>query len=457
MSLSLDDTIAALASPPGPALRGVVRLSGDTVREIAERVFTPDDADRWRERALPTRHRGHVALTGAAATLPVEAWYWPTPRSYTGQPSLEFHCIGSPPLLDAVLAALYAHGARPARAGEFTLRAFLAGRIDLLQAEAVLGVIDATDETQLSAALSQLAGGISARMAALHESLLIDLADLEAGLDFVDEDIEFVDREQFRARLATAAATIEGLLAQAERRLAARSQARVVLAGLPNAGKSTLFNTLLGREAAIVSPVRGTTRDWLRADIEWNDCPIELLDTAGRETAASSVSAAAQFGADDRIAQADLVVWCTAADLSPDDLRMDAGQRNTCRRAAHDMLCVTTKWDLRHGAASDASLAVSARSGAGLDELRREIARRVELRGQHVGELLGSTAARCRDSLREALAAVQRAGALLAEGGGDELIAIELRGALEQTGQIAGQSTTDDLLDRIFSRFCIGK
>ena len=179
--LLMDDTIAALASAPGPAVRGIVRVSGPSVKGVVSSVFTPDDFPRWKAARLPWRHPGTIDLPNVHLPLPVDVLLWPTGRSYTGQPTAELHSIGSPPLLEAVLQNLFAHGARPAQRGEFTLRAFLAGRIDLVQAEAVLGVIDATDQQQLRLALDQLGGGLSHRVAALHEELLLHLADLGCG------------------------------------------------------------------------------------------------------------------------------------------------------------------------------------------------------------------------------------------------------------------------------------
>lgn len=435
----------------------MIRLSGDDVRDVGRRVVQLDDPSAWVESGAPRRYCGRASLPGVSAALPVEVWYWPSARSYTQQPSLELHCVGAPPLVDALLGLLFAHGARPARAGEFTLRAFLSHRLDLIQAEAVLGVIDAADDVQLSAALAQLAGGLSQRIASLQETLLIDLADLEAGLDFVDENLEFIDRGELDGRLVAAQATVSDLLVQAERRLQPAVLHRVVLAGLPNAGKSTLFNALLGRAAAIVSAERGTTRDWLRAEVEWSGCSIELCDTAGQEDSLDGVGAAARVATEAQRGQASLVAWCSAADLSPAEAEVDAEARANCAAAVRALVHVITKCDVRCGRAASDALFVSAQTGAGLSEFRERIVRMLDARGPHVGELLGSTAARCRDSLRNVHAALHRAATLLAAAGGDELIAIELRAALEQTGQIAGQATTDDLLDRVFSRFCIGK
>ncbi|MFO1093341.1 MAG: GTPase [Planctomycetaceae bacterium] len=201
----------------------------------------------------------------------------------------------------------------------------------------------------------------------------------------------------------------------------------------------------------------GTTRDWLRAAVTWHDCPLELLDTAGTEAATDEISIAAQDAGRQRIADADLVVWCTASDLSPAQQDLNVARRDTCARLTRQLLTITTKAELDPQLSERGASAVSAHTGLGLGELKSKIANRVDQRGQHVGELLGSTAARCRDSLRSARLAIGNAIGLLDARAGDELIAVELRAALEQTGQIAGQVTTDDVLDRIFSRFCIGK
>jgi tRNA modification GTPase len=536
-SLQIDDTIAALASAPGPAARGIVRVSGKRVDHVLSELFRPDDADAWRSARRASRHPGAMTMPGLHLPLRVDVLLWPTTRSYTGQPLAEIHTIGSPPLLEGILSALFAEHVRPARRGEFTLRAFLAGRIDLLQAEAVLGVIDASDQQQLSLALSQLGGGLSDRIATLHEELLLHLADLEAGLDFVEEDIEFVSREELARRLAEAETFVEQLADQSQRRLQSTGRRRVVLAGLPNAGKSTLFNALVGDERAIVSHVAGTTRDYLSAPLTWDGLAIELIDTAGWDSISPGISRSADELRQQQWDRADLVVWCSARDMTAEQQRQDLSLRQAFAKH-HPPLVVTTKADcapqphstggrvrseadgpaiagqsqasppvepraVRHRAdapdideharpltrrgsrcqgsrgpsgtgpmrrtrpAADASrltpparqiddYVVSATTGEGLDPLRTGIRQRLQS-AEADSEVLGSTAARCRESLNGALAAMQQARRAADAGLGDELIALELREAIDHLGKIAGRIYTDDVLDRIFSRFCIGK
>ena len=230
MDLLVDDTIAALASAPGPAVRGIIRISGTDVVPKLNRLFAADDGESWNRAGLPRRHSGFATVADLRTPIPVDVLLWPNARSYTGQPMAELHTVGSPPVLEALLAELHRRGIRAARPGEFTLRAFLNGRIDLVQAEAVLGVIDSTDHVALECALQQLAGGISGRIRALHEDLVDLLADLEAGLDFVEEDIEFVTRDDILRRLQSAASVVAELRKRAVGRMVSSARVRVVLA-----------------------------------------------------------------------------------------------------------------------------------------------------------------------------------------------------------------------------------
>ena len=456
MPLQLDDTIAALASAPGSAARGILRVSGPDVATILGRIVDPPPISS----RLPQRYRAAVSL-GERARLPVDVLYWPTNRSYTGQSLAELHTVGSPPLLEEVLSILYQSGARPARPGEFTLRAFLAGRLDLMQAEAVLGVIDAEDHQELETALKQLGGGLSGKIAGVHSDLLDLLSELEAGLDFVEEDIEFVERKDTIARLSRAAETIVGLLNQAETRIQSTARWRVVLAGLPNAGKSCLFNALLGEEAAIVSQVKGTTRDVLRAPLEFASVAIELIDTAGWELAPTDIMQQADAQRAEQSTQADLILFCLASASAAEEKELNVELQAEFEQRGIPQVLVLTKSDLPEAITTmrehPGGIPVSAVSGKGLLELKIAIAQSLTRTSGRSRQLIGSTAARCRESLTGAAGSLNEALSAATESLGDEIVAVELRQVLDHLGRILGTVFTDDILDRIFSKFCIGK
>ncbi len=471
--LDLGDTIAAIASAPGAGARGIVRLSGPQVIPILQRLAPPTVSGDGVGLRRPTRYQTVVQgpleqsvdspEADRGIRIPVAVQLWPTRKSYTGEPLAEWHMTGSPPLLEAALALLFRHGARPARPGEFTLRAFLSGRIDLVQAEAVLGVIDAQDRGELLQALEQLAGGVSQPLMRIRSDLMDLLADVEAGLDFVDEGIEFVSNEQLLARIRLARREIDRTIAQATSRSRTRVQPRVVLAGLTNAGKSTLFNALAGRPMALVASERGTTRDWLTAEIALDGLALELVDTAGWDRPDSEVDVQMQTAREDQWHKADLVVWCTPADLPAEQRTHNEQLRRELEHSGRIVLDVLTKCDLDatdHSPAGEnpvtPQVRVSAQSGRGLEQLRRAVRTFFEERPAESG-WLGSTSARCYDSLVEAADSLRQAEQLAMETAGEELIAMELRGALDGLGRILGTVYTEDILDRIFSRFCIGK
>jgi tRNA modification GTPase len=491
MPLDLDDTIVALASPPGSALRGIVRVSGLATADIVATLFCPDEtSNSWRSSKLPRRFTGHLELSSIIVPVPAALMFWPTKRSYTGQPMAEFHLIGSPPLLEATIEHLCEKGARLARRGEFTMRAFLSGRIDLLQAEAVLGVIEATDHEELQKALSQLGGRMTSRLGQVRGDLIALLGDLEAGLDFVEEDIEFITKPEIARRLDEALLIVRQLAEDSASRLPAGYRRRVVLAGLPNAGKSTLFNRLIGQQKAIVSPIAGTTRDYLTATLPLDSMEVELIDTAGWEDAADLIMARAQELRGEQVSASDLVVWCTAADLSDLDQAEDEQLRRLAAKQSSAMIHVMTRVDLMMGgpdksnattlldksnatalldesnatALSDESnatirsvLSVSAETGHNIEALREMILACLNSANASRSELLGTTAVRCRDSLQRATQSLDHALTTTRANHGDELISMEIRSALHELGTILGDVYTDDILDHIFSNFCIGK
>lgn len=383
----------------------------------------------------------------------------------------EFHSYGSIPLLEATIEFLCENGTRLARRGEFTMRAFLSGRIDLLQAEAVLGVIDATDHEELQKALSQLGGRITSRLAKLRSDLIALLGDLEAGLDFVEEDIEFITKSEIAGRLDAALIVLDEMAADSANRLPTGYRRRIVLAGLPNAGKSTLFNRFVGQQKAIVSPIAGTTRDYLTARLRLGMMDLELVDTAGWEDAVDLITERAQALRSEQVSASDLVVWCTAADLSPHERTVDERLRRLAADRCAALLHIITRADLANcqenpigapvqtsrGDLVTSTLFVSAETGAGTGALQAELLKTLNRTGAARSELLGTTAVRCRDSLHRTIQCLREASNAASGNRGDELISVEIRQALHELRTILGEVYTDDILDHIFSNFCIGK
>ena len=491
----LDATIVAIGSAPGPAARGILRFSGPGTLPVLRQVWQFDpstegssaagppapDVDPWSIR-VPLSRSGRMMLPGLPRGLPGMLSLWPTHRSYTGQPGAECHLPGIPPLLDEALAVCCQAGARLAQPGEFTLRAFLAGKLDLAQAEAVLGVIHADGPAELQAALEQLAGGLSQPVVTLRAELFDLLADLEAGLDFAHEEIEFVGHAELRARLQQAIDQLDQLLQRAPARTRSASLPRVVLTGPPNAGKSTLFNALLGTDRAIVSAQAGTTRDYLLAELDLDGVRLELVDTAGEEESAGQIEGQAQQFRRQQLQRSDLRLDCrSVVDVLSDVSQRVADQTTICVDTMADLLAaeepipqpvmsrsesVGGEHDLAgagltargSNASYDPSpIAVSARTGLGLARLKAEIRQRLVGQSSAAREWRGGATVRTQAALRSAREALQ-AGYHIAQTEGDQvLLAEEIRQALDCLAEVVGAVYTEDLLGRIFSRFCIGK
>ncbi|NNE01502.1 MAG: tRNA uridine-5-carboxymethylaminomethyl(34) synthesis GTPase MnmE [Pirellulaceae bacterium] len=457
--LDIDDTIVAIASPTSPSLRGVIRLSGNDVLSILHQLGL-DSTGISTATALP------LCLDTSAPIGPIDlrVLVWPSSRSYTGQPSAEFHTYGSLPILQAVVDAVLVAGARAARPGEFTMRAFLAGRLDLTQAEAVLGVIDAQHRGALDHALRQLAGNLSQPLEQMRSTMLDLLADVEAGLDFVDEDIEFISDDVLVQRLSEIVDQLRTTQQTMLTRRGTPSKPVIALRGEPNAGKSQLLNRLVGSDVAIVADVAGTTRDVVTIDANLDGVVVQFVDTAGIEVVVGDgndafIANRAQQHAGRASDDASIRVWCV--DTSRMDLQqasqtlIDAAQP---RRQSVVDLWVGTKVDLGVASSLDPRwILTSSVTGQGIDALKKAISDTIaSFDAEEIGSVVG-TAARCHDTMGKAIHAICRAMELTSAQQGHEFVSAELRLAVQCLGEVTGAVYTDDILDRVFGRFCIGK
>ena len=412
-----DDTIVALATPPGRGALGVVRISGPRALDIVAAITTARSVLEPR-RATLTRIRG-VDATSAGAIDRVVATYFQGPHSYTGDDVVELSAHGSPVVLRTIVRAAVDAGARLARPGEFTLRAFLAGRIDLVQAEAVRDLI----------------------------------ARLEASLDFPDEGYHFIEAAETRQRVSTVISGIEALLGDARRGRVIREGATVVLAGRPNVGKSSLFNALAGAERAIVTSVPGTTRDLITEPIDVHGIALTLVDTAGARDAQDVVEREGVTRGQQARGVADLIIVVVdrSEPLTSDD------QRLLDETVSRRRLIAANKCDLPAAVTLDEAIAVSATTGEGLDRLRCEMAS--ELSGDEGGrEVPALTNLRHVSLLEEARDSLAAAVSVLNAGEvPEEFLLADLHAARARFDEVVGVRTSDDVLNHIFEKFCIGK
>jgi len=432
------DTIAAIATPAGRGGIGIVRVSGPGVPRVAAAVLGK----------LP---RPRLAIFGSFRDRQGEtideglALYFPAPHSYTGEAVLELQGHGGPVVMQALLSACVDAGARIAEPGEFTRRAFLEGKLDLAQAEAVADLIDAASREAARSALRSLSGEFSAAIGALQARLVELRAVTEAMLDFPEEEVDVLQREDAAARLAQARQALGELLVKSRQGSLLRGGIHVVLAGRPNVGKSSLLNRLAGEERAIVTPIPGTTRDALREPMLIEGVPIVMVDTAGLRESRDEIERLGIQRTRQELERADLVIAVFEANRGPDALQD--------LPAASARIDIYNKIDLAPGFAPPAdALAVSARTGAGLEALRQRI---LAAAGWSTG---GEPVFLARE---RHLRALERAAAHLAAAAGEtprwEFFAEELRLAHAALGSITGEFSADDLLGEIFKRFCIGK
>ena len=439
---STEDTLVAIATPPGRGGIGVVRISGPSACGVAERLIT-HRGDLEPRRATFTR----FCSAGLQARDHIVATYFPAPHSYTGEDVVELSAHGSPVVLRAIVEAAVSAGARLAEPGEFTLRAFLNGRIDLTQAEAVADLIDAVTPLQARAAFDQLEGTLTRTIAGVDAALFDLIARLEASVDFPEEGYHFVEPGALAAAIDGIAQRIDALLADARRGRLVREGLQVAIVGRPNVGKSSLFNALVGASRAIVTDVPGTTRDLVTETIDLEGLRVTLVDTAGLRETADCVEAEGVARARQAVDVADLTLVVVDEDQPS---AVPAGNLSRTKN-----LVVQNKSDLGRPARG---IPVSAATGAGLDDLRAAMASALD--AEPTRDRPAITNVRHIALVRRANEALQRArGAAAADGGAmsEEFVLADLQDARTALEEISGRRATDELLAHIFSRFCIGK
>ena len=442
------DTIAAIATAPGRAGIGVVRVSGPAVSAVAAAILGRTLQPRVATLCdfLDTESR---SLDSGIAI------FYAAPRSYTGEDVLELQGHGGLAVLQLLLRRCLELGARPARPGEFTERAFLNDKLDLAQAESVADLIDASSEAAARSAMRSLAGEFSERIAKLNRALVELRSLVEATLDFPEEEINFLERSGAQQKLEHLRDEVRGLLAEAEQGKILRDGAKVVLMGQPNVGKSSLMNRLTGEEVAIVTEIPGTTRDPLRYELAIEGVPVHVIDTAGLRAATDAVEKIGIERAWREIQQADLALLVVDATATSEaHVQVPAEVSSSLKK-----IIVFNKIDLLNAAPAsnskpqgDGVVWVSAKTGKGMHSLRAAILSSIGWKPTHEGPF--SARERHLQALRETEVSLTRALNVL---GTLELMAEELRLAQQAIGNITGKFSADDLLGEIFSRFCIGK
>ena len=451
------DTIAAVATPPGEGGVALVRLSGPDAERIGREVLVRKDLD-WESHRL---YYGRVRDPDRGAVVDeVMFAFLRQPRSYTGEDTVEIHCHGGPYVVRQVLGLVLARGARHAEPGEFTKRAFLNGRLDLTQAEAVLDLIRSRTDKAAGVALGQMEGGLSQEVRALREQLVDTLVQVEAAIDFPEEEIELLQQAALAGKVTGVVDRISALIDSYEWGRLIREGARVCIVGRPNVGKSSLMNALLGVDRAIVTATPGTTRDFIEETVSLDGLPVVLWDTAGIRGGTEGVE---QIGIDvtlERLEESEgcLLVLDGSAPLTPEDTQVM--QRVGNRQG----LAVVNKSDLgQRLTPAEVSetlphlkqVRVSALTNQGLDELRMAL-RDCFLDSSKESEIV-VTNVRHKAALERARSSLSEVQRTMEQGMPPDIVAVDLQEARDNLAEIIGVVTNDDVLERIFSQFCIGK
>lgn len=474
-----DDTIVALATPAGTGAIGVIRLSGPEAIAIANSVFSGKDLSK---QASHTIHLGHI-VDGSAILDEVLVSLFIAPRSYTREDVVEISCHGSAYILESVIKLLIKKGARAANPGEFTLRAFLNGQLDLSQAEAVADLIASNSKASQQVALQQLRGGFSSQLQSLRDQLVQFASLIELELDFAEEDVEFANRDQLKKLIGEINMVIGGLIRSFELGNAIKQGVNTVIAGRPNAGKSTLLNALLNEERAIVSHIPGTTRDTIEEVLNINGINFRLIDTAGIREATDAIEKIGVERTMEKISQSALLIYVfDAATIKADELAQDI---ENLQKPGVKMLIAANKIDLlspevrksespeegkifhllspevRKSGSPEAGetfpglIEISAKEKLNIDELKQHIYS-AAIKDRLNGEETLVTNIRHLEALQKTEEALNRVLNGM-DSVTSDFLSLDIKQALHYLGQITGEVTTDDLLENIFSKFCIGK
>jgi tRNA modification GTPase len=454
--MTASDTIVAIATPPGRGGVGIVRVSGKALEALAGALCS---------KALAPRCATHTQFKDASGTTLDDgiALFFKAPASFTGEDVLELHAHGSPMVLQALVRRAIELGARHAEPGEFTKRAYLNGKLDLAQAEAVADVIDAATESAARAAVRSLTGEFSKRIKALQDTLIRLRMFVEATLDFPEEDVEFIEKERATEKLNQTRNALQAVIKQAARGQLLHDGIRIVLAGAPNVGKSSLLNALAGDDVAIVTPIAGTTRDTIKSRISIKGLPVEVIDTAGLRDTNDEVERIGIERTRAAIRDADLAILLIDATSNSASKDVEALTRELPEKlpriVVHNKIDLLTtavaplsSHESLHSAAIE--ILVSAKTGEGLDELRNAVAAKVGYDYKEEGTFIARE--RHLNALNRAMQHIDSAQQHL-DHIALELFAEELRLSHQALGEITGEFTADDLLGEIFSRFCIGK
>lgn len=452
MKLPTEETIAALATPPGAGALAVIRMSGTDAFAIAQKCFRPKSKNK---NFAPFRvYYGDFFSSGGELVDDVLLTSFRAPRSYTGEDSIEFSCHGNSIIVTSILETLFSLGARSAEPGEFTKRAYLNGRMDLSQAEAVAEIINARSKTALKGGRNQLDGLLSAKVNELRTKLINSSSLVELELDFAEEDVEFIDRSGLVSLITDIYNSLQELLATYNFGRVLRDGVNVALVGMPNAGKSSLLNYLLKEARAIVSEIAGTTRDVIREDMLIDGILFRLYDTAGIRAASDEIEKEGVQRSRETVRSADVVVFLNDINLG---LNKELHAELLSLTTEEKIIPVFNKSDIYTGEIPAGAITISAKTGTGIESLFTALKKAALGDNVYTEKSIIVSNLRHYRALQTAAAELQNALTSLQNHMSGEFTSVDLRNAADSLGEIIGEVTGDDILNNIFSKFCIGK